>query len=165
MKRLEQIPTILFEDNMHVYTNMEIEEGISLSKTTKKYTQDELEKNPHFCHPNWKECSEEFGWKDHSGEEYEFEATASPSDPSSVLITKVDVENTQKIQIVESVDGKGIKCMESKHVPIFIVCPKKILDGNAGNGWKEMMFHLEKLLAGNTKQVSRVQRKNNNWFL
>jgi hypothetical protein len=100
---------------------------IKIDPQARKINKKILDSVPHFYHPCWYNCNEEFiGRPIIFGEgEYEFRGHAAPGDQKTIINTEIVWGN---LDVVETT--VGAKIMESVSVPVFILVPRKLIDNH-----------------------------------
>jgi hypothetical protein len=138
---------------------------VEVDPNSTKILPNTLESIPHFYHPKWSQCREEYQYstdescsrvfsKDADSEsENEFQGMCAPSNPS-VLIEQKNIFG--QLQVINTFDG--VKLMETDTVPIFILLPRKIINDQNINAHADVM-HLEKILSRYSKKKKNIRGK------
>jgi hypothetical protein len=141
--------------------------SVEVDPTSLKITPNVLEKIPHFYHPNWTDCREQysdtFSKKQDSDavldadDEEEFQGISAPSNPA-VLIEQKNIFGKNQLQVINTLHGS--KLMETDTVPIFILLPRKMIDDQHVNAHADVQ-HLKKILSrySKKKKDSRGEKK------
>jgi hypothetical protein len=130
---------------------------IVLQAKTRTYKQEDLLNIPHFFHPNWNDCHEEYFGRpkqksddsdDDSFEENQFYGHTAPGNPEKII----NMENILgKLQVVDTLDGA--KLLETRsNLPIIILCPRKLIDDQDVKANSDVL-HLDTILSKYSKLI------------
>jgi hypothetical protein len=128
---------------------------VTLDPNRQKTDRQTLDSIPHFYHPNWHECHEEFYGRpqnDCAGE-YEFQGKTAPGQSEKIINTE---SIFGQLQVVETF--LGAKLMESESVPIFILCPRNFIDSHDVKANADVL-HLDRVLSKYTKKICGRDKK------